>query len=372
MHPEGEVGCPGPRPDAPTKSRYSLMTTSRGIDEDAVTSWLVERVDALDLPLTFSMIAGGRSNLTFRIQDTRDRGWVLRRPPLHGVLPSAHDMQREHRIISSLWASPVPVPRAVGYEPDTAIIGAPFYVMDYIEGRVVRDAEDARALDADRRRRAGSSLIDVLVALHELDPDGVGLGDLGKKEDYLARQLHRWHGQLKKGQEQGHRKVPILDEVHAQLVRSIPPQHETAIVHGDYRIDNVILGSRGEVVAVLDWELCTLGDPLADVGLLAVYWSDPHDDVIPLASAPTTVEGFLRRNEIIDLYAIQSGRDLSDLDYYIAFAFWKLAAILEGVYSRQVAGAYGTFEETSEALGANVERLGDVALHRLAASRRST
>lgn len=340
------------------------MSAIEGIDRHAIMSWLAARVDALEPPLTFTLIEGGRSNLTYRVEDVGGRRWVLRRPPLQGVLPSAHDMAREHRIISSLWGSPVPVPRTIGYEPDRSVTGAPFYVMDLVEGRVIRDAQAASTqLARAERGTVADSLVDVLVALHTIEPDEVGLGDLGRKENYLARQLRRWHGQLTKSQESGGREVRVLDEAHERLTGNIPPQEAVAIVHGDYRLDNVIVGSEAQVVAVLDWELCTLGDPLADVGLLAVYWSDPDDDTIPLVSAPTALEGFPRREEVIARYGERSGRDLSRLDYYVAFAFWKLAVILEGVHTRFVAGAYGQGGDGSwELLGDNVERLGEAAL----------
>lgn len=318
------------------------MTAPEGIDERNVTAWFEGHVDEVTPPLTFDVVEGGRSNLTFVVSDTDGRHWVLRRPPLRGVLPSAHDMGREHRIISSLWDSDVPVPGTVGYEPNAEITGAEFYVMEHVDGNVVRDASVAQAaLTEDQRRRATEDLVDVLVSLHAVDPDEVGLGDLAKREDYIARQLHRWHGQLVKGREHGAREIPALDEVHERLAGAIPEQQGATIVHGDYRLDNVILGPEGDVRAVLDWELCTLGDPLADAGLLAVYWADPGDETIPLISAPTVVEGFPRREEVLTRYAQRSGRDLSELDYYVAFAYWKIAIILEGVYSRFASGAYG-------------------------------
>lgn len=316
-----------------------------GVDLEGVTDWLAERVGAVSPPLDVAVIEGGRSNLTFTVTDTAGRQWVLRRPPLHSVLPSAHDMRREHRIISALVDSDVPVPATIGYEPDASVTGAEFFVMDFVEGPVARDASTAeRALDTKQRRRAGEDLVDVLVALHGVDPDAVGLGDLGKKSDYIARQLHRWSGQLDKSRT---RELPELDQVHDRLAADVPEQGPAVVVHGDYRLDNLILSPEGGVRAVLDWELTTLGDPLADVGMLAVYWADPGDVPIPVISAPTVVDGFPRRGEIIERYANRSGRDLSQLDYYVAFAYWKIAIILEGVYSRFASGAYGETDETS-------------------------
>ncbi|MBW3659505.1 MAG: phosphotransferase family protein [Actinobacteria bacterium] len=320
-----------------------MAEAAEGIDVDGVTAWLGERVAALDPPLSFDVIEGGRSNLTYRVTDAEGRRFILRRPPLHGVLESAHDMGREHRIISALETTDVPVPRTIGFEPDEDVTGAPFYAMEFVAGPVIRDAAAAEdELDVDARRAAAFSLVDTLVALHAVDPDDVGLGDLARKEDYIARQLKRWHGQYRKGRT---RDLPAIDGVHERLVASIPAQGRAAIVHGDYRLDNVIVSEAGEVRAVLDWELCTLGDPLADLGLLMVYWSEPDDDLVPLQSAPTVVDGFPSRQELAERYAARSGRDISELDYYTAFGLWKLAVILEGVYGRYRSGAYGDVPE---------------------------
>jgi aminoglycoside phosphotransferase (APT) family kinase protein len=315
-----------------------------GIDVAAVTDWLRARVPELTAPLSFEVIQGGRSNLTYHVRDTEGRRWVLRRPPLHGVLESAHDMGREHRIISALGPTDVPVPATIGFEPDDTVTGAPFYVMAHVAGPVVRDADAARAvLDESGRRRSGESLVDTLVGLHTVDPDAVGLGDLARKEAYIARQLKRWHGQLAKGRT---RDLPQLDDVHDRLAADVPDQGPATIVHGDYRLDNVILSEEGDVRAVLDWELCTLGDPLADLGLLTVYWSEPGDEMTPLLAAPTTVPGFPTRRDLAERYAAASGRDISQLDYYAAFGYWKLAIILEGVYGRFRSGAYGDVPES--------------------------
>jgi aminoglycoside phosphotransferase (APT) family kinase protein len=351
-HEEGPVG--------PTHEEEPVGPTHEGVDRAAVTDWLAARVERIDPPLVFELVTGGRSNLTFTVRDRAGRSWVLRRPPLHSVLPSAHDMGREHTVMSALGPTPVPVPRTIGYEPDADIIGAEFYVMEHVEGTVVRDLETAqRALDEQQRRRASEHLVDVLVGLHQVEPDAVGLADFGRKEGYIERQLGRWHGQLQKGAE---REVPVLDEVHERLSAAVPEQGPATIVHGDYRLDNVILADDASVRAVLDWELCTLGDPLADVGLLAVYWSDPGDEMIPLLSAPTTAEGFLRRGEVVARYGERSGRDLGELDYYVAFAYWKLAIILEGVYTRYTKGAYGDVDDADVAAFADlVIRLGERA-----------
>ncbi|MGH3441068.1 MAG: phosphotransferase family protein [Nitriliruptorales bacterium] len=313
-----------------------------GIDREGVTGWLAERTE-VSPPLAFGVVEGGRSNLTFVVTDQEGRRWVLRRPPLHSVLPSAHDMSREHTVMSALRASHVPVPTMLGYEDDESVTGAEFYVMDFVPGEVIRDRDAAESvLGPEARRAVSEQLVDVLARLHAVDPDAVGLSEFGRKDGYVARQLRRWHGQLEQGSE---REIPLLDEVYERLAAEIPEQGPATIVHGDYRLDNVIVTKDGEIKAVLDWELCTLGDPLADVGLLSVYWSDPGDTTIPLLSAPTAIDGFARRAEVVARYGERSGRDLSQLGYYVAFAFWKLAIILDGVYTRFAKGAYGDLED---------------------------
>lgn len=334
------------------------MAAVDGIEVAAVTAWLEARAGVTP-PVRFEVVQGGRSNLTYTVTDADGERLILRRPPLHGVLQSAHDMGREHRIISALADTDVPVPATVGYETDEAVTGAPFYVMRFVDGAVVRDSAAARDLDAQVRAAASDDLVDVLVRLHEVDVDAVGLGDLARREDYLGRQLRRWHGQLQQG---ATRELPVLDEVHARLVADIPEQGPATIVHGDYRLDNLILDpATGRVQAVLDWELTTLGDPLADLGLLLVYWAEPGDDVLPLLDSPTTVEGFLTREQIASRYAEASGRDITQLDYYVAFGYWKLACILEGVYGRFASGAYGQTDDSFQAFGDMVVALGERA-----------
>jgi aminoglycoside phosphotransferase (APT) family kinase protein len=325
------------------------------IDRARVTEWFESHVAEITPPLDFDLIAGGHSNLTFTVTDAAGRRWVLRRPPLGHVLATAHDMGREHRIISALGPTSVPVPPVVGLCTDDEVNGAPFYVMGFVDGHVVRDATTARAvLDEDARRRAGDSIADVLAAIHAVDPDEVGLGDLGRKEGYIARQLKRWYTQFEQSKT---REIPLVDEVHHFLSERIPEQGPPAIVHGDYRLDNCMLDPNGAVRAVLDWELCTLGDPLADVGLLLVYWNEPGDDRSALLGAPTTAEGFPSRQQLVDRYATTSGRDVGDVDFYVAFGYWKLACILEGVYARYVGGAMGHQATQFEGFAAQVVAL---------------
>ena len=313
-----------------------------GIDPEGVGTWFATHVPGATPPLDFELIAGGRSNLTFSVTDRAGRRWVLRRPPTGHLLPTAHDMGREHRIISALGPAGVPVPRAVAYCDDPAVTGAGFYVMDFVEGHILRAEGDAAAVfDPAGRRRVSEELVDTLAALHALDPDAVGLGDLGRRDGYLARQLRRWYSQYCANRDdQAGPDVAEVDSVHDHLSAHLPEQGPAGIVHGDYRLDNTVIAPDGSVAAVLDWELCTLGDVLADLGQLLVYWADPGDEAV-LTHTATTDGGFLTRAEVAERYAAVSGRSLEQIDFYIAFASWKLACILEGVYVRYVQGAMG-------------------------------
>jgi aminoglycoside phosphotransferase (APT) family kinase protein len=318
----------------------------QGIDGPKVTAWLEANVPGARGPFSFELIAGGHSNLTYRVTGTDGRPMVLRRPPLGNVLPSAHDMGREHTIISALQPTPVPVAPALGYTDDPEVNGAPFYVMGFVDGLVLRDlAAVEAALPEEHRPATARSVVDTLAAIHDVDPVAVGLGGLGRHEGYIARQLKRWHGQWTASKT---RERPAVDEVHQALAAHIPEQQKVAIVHGDYRLDNCMVSPAGEVVAVLDWEICTLGDPLADLGLLLVYWTGPDDEPSAWVGPATTAPGFPNRDTLVARYAEVSGRDLSQLEFYTAFGFWKLACILEGVYARYLAGAMGTGRDPGE------------------------
>jgi aminoglycoside phosphotransferase (APT) family kinase protein len=332
-----------------------------GIDRAGVTAWFARHVAGVEPPLEVERISGGRSNLTYAVRDARGRRWVLRRPPLSGVLPSAHDMAREHRIIAALAATPVPVPPALGLCTDESVTGAPFYVMAFVDGVVPRDEASVRAgLGEAARARAADAMVDALVAIHALEPAAVGLGDLGRPGSYIERQLARWRRQWEQSRT---RELPEVDETHRRLAARVPAQQgPSRLVHGDYRLDNLILSPAGEVLAVIDWELATLGDPLADVGLLWVYWNEPGDERHPLGAAPTALPGFPSRRELAERYASRSGRDLSELGFYVAFGYWKLAVILEGVYARSRAGAYGSQDPAADELAGVVAWLARSAL----------
>src|SRR5260221_3959150 len=267
--PRREYACAAMGDEA-TGSGDGSATAPDGIDPNGVEAWFALNVPSASPPLTFERISGGHSNLTYRVSDAGGHRWALRRPPLGRRLGSAHDMAREHKVVSALGPTEVPVAPVVGLCEDETVNGAPFYVMEFVEGPILRGLAEAEAFPAEDERRAiGERVADTLVAIHAIDPDAVGLGDLGRKEDYVARQLHRWQGQWEKSKT---RELPAIDSVHDRLAGRIPSQGPATIVHGDYRLDNMILTSAGEAAAVAAWQLFTLGNPLAHAGLLTAYW----------------------------------------------------------------------------------------------------
>jgi aminoglycoside phosphotransferase (APT) family kinase protein len=345
--------------DEATGTADGIAEAPEGIDRAGVEGWFAEHVPGARAPLRFERISGGHSNLTYGVRDAAGGRWALRRPPLGKRLGSAHDMGREFRVVSALAPTPVPVAPVVGFCEDESVNGAPFYVMEFVEGPVLRGLAEADAFPEEGDRRAiGERVVDTLVEIHAVDPDAAGLGDLGRKRDYVARQLRRWQGQWEKSKT---RELAAIDAVHERLSARIPEQGPATIVHGDYRLDNMILTPGGEVAAVVDWELCTLGDPLADVGLLMVYWPEPGDETIALGRPATLAPGFPDRAELRARYAERSGRDLSDLGFFVALGYWKLAIILEGVYARYAAGQYGNVDPGIEEFARLVERLADAA-----------
>ena len=349
--------------DAAPNTFDSAPLEVEGIDRVPVTDWLSAHVAGSVAPFAFDLIAGGRSNLTYRVTDAAGHAYALRRPPVSHVLATAHDMSREHTVISALQSSEVPVPRTLGLCTDTEVNGAPFYVMSFVEGHILRDeAASARVSEA-VRARASDSLVDTLARLHAVDVDAVGLGAFARKEGYIARQLKRWHGQFEKSTLEGEPGPAVIDRAWEVLSSKIPEQQGATIVHGDYRLDNTVLDDNGDIIAILDWEICTLGDPLADLGLLLVYWAEMDDDnQAVLGVAPTALPGFATRAQLVERYAAASGRDVSTVAYYQAFGIWKLACILQGVYVRYAGGAAAGDRSGVDQFAEGVRRLGDRAL----------
>ena len=325
------------------------MTDLPGLDLDQFAAWFGGACPGeVDGPLQGRLIAGGRSNLTYEVSDG-SKSWVVRRPPLGHVLATAHDMEREYRVITALRDTGVPVPLTYALCNDAAVIGAPFYVMSKVGGIPYRTADQLAALGPARARAIAEHMIGTLARLHSVNPAEVGLADFGRPEGFLARQVRRWKKQLDASRS---RPLAGIDELCAQLAADPPDGSPPAIVHGDYRLDNVLVDSGDKVAAVVDWEMATLGDPLTDVGLLVVYQRMDRLAEGPMASdAP----GYPSVPEVLRIYAADSGRDLSDLGFYIALASFKAAVILEGIHFRYVHGQ--TVGEGFEQIGTLVEPL---------------
>jgi aminoglycoside phosphotransferase (APT) family kinase protein len=327
--------------DDPTAQRLESITTGA---EPAVVGPLLADVlhDPRWATCDVALISGGKSNLTYRVAS--DAGEVvLRRPPLGHILPTAHDMVREHRVLAALEASAVPVPRVLHLGGADGPLGAPFYVMERVVGHVCRNGLPQGYADTPAQRAAiGAALVDVLADLHAIEPAAVGLAEFGRPAGFMERQLRRWSQQWEASKAQDD---PGLDELRDTLVRTRPEQRAAAIVHGDYRLDNTVLHptQAGRIVAVLDWEMSTLGDPLADLGALLAYWSQTGDDGARAAARivpPVTAgEGFPTRAQVVARYAERTGFDVSDIDWYQAFAFFKLAVVCQGIAARAAGGA---------------------------------
>ncbi|GGK17896.1 acyl-CoA dehydrogenase [Streptomyces camponoticapitis] len=305
-----------------------------------------ERPGLVGGPLSARLIEGGRSNLTYLVTDGAHE-WVVRRPPLGHVLATAHDMKREFRVISALHPTAVPVPEPLLLCEDPDVLGAPFYLMEYVAGTPYRTAEQLAPLGPERTRTAVLGLVDTLVELHAVDPGAVGLADFGRPEGFLDRQLRRWAKQLDASR---NRDLPGIDELHAALGRSMPGSPAPTVVHGDYRLDNVLLGDDDRIKAVLDWEMSTLGDPLTDLGLLVMY-SAPLEITGSPISTTAGAAGHPAPAELVERYAAGSGRDTSAIAWYTAFAWFKLAVILEGIHYRYTLGS---------TVGGGFERIGDL------------
>ena len=309
---------------------------AEGLDARALADFLANAGIEQAGPLEATLISGGKSNLTFRVTDGEHR-WVLRRPPLGQILPGAHDVGREHRVMAALAGSGVPVPKMTAACADDSVLGAPFYLMTEVSGEVLRTREQVAALSSDRRRDLGRSLVTTLADLHDVDPGSVGLQDLGRPDGYLERQVARWQRQYQRIKV---RDLPGLERVGDVLERRIPDSGPAAIVHGDYRLDNVIVNSVEDpaIVAVLDWEMATLGDPLADLASLLVFWDEPGQAFNPITSGLMAFGGFPSTDEVVVQYAERRDLQLDDMDWYLTFARFRLAVILEQIHARHLRG----------------------------------
>ena len=337
------------------------MSALPGVDLSALAGWFdAELPGQRQGDLHGAVIAGGRSNLTYRITDGVTT-WALRRPPLAHVLPTAHDMGREFRVISALRPTDVPVPDAVALCSDESVLGAPFYLMGFVDGVVLDQPAVLAKITPDQAGEACALLMRTLVALHGVDPQSVGLADFGRPDGFLARQVRRWHKQWEASETQPRPELPATVE---RLVATMPEQSAPAIVHGDYRLTNVMFDPSFErIAAVVDWEMATLGDPLADVGLHVVYQDLAQDSdlVMPLMSP---ADGFLTAQQMVDIYAAESARDLTELRWYVALGYFKLAVVSEGIHARYLAGK--TVGEGFEQFGERVPMLLQAALAELA------
>ncbi|MEO6794025.1 MAG: phosphotransferase family protein [Mycobacterium sp.] len=329
-----------------------------GIDEQRITAWFGDHVAGAVPPLSFDLVLGGRSNLTYIVGDRAGNRWVLRRPPIGNVLPSAHNVLREWSILSRLQNTAVPVPPVVGHSPDRQITGADFYVMEFVDGVIPNSDEDAAAIND--RAQASRNMVDTLAQIHRVDCRTAEFDDFRRPGGYLERQLRRWIRQL----DVSGSTNSSLREVHSMLAHDVPPERWTGLVHGDFRPGNLIFGADGTVRAVLDWELCAIGDTLADLGWLAAVWSSRE----VIGWAPEPEHGFLSVEEGIDRYQAITGRDVSDIGYYHAFALWRLGCIADGVYARYRGGAMGGHNVDLEELSRRPSMLAELSRQLLRSS----
>ncbi|WP_229480071.1 phosphotransferase family protein [Mycolicibacterium mageritense] len=328
------------------------MTSLEGLDLTALDRHLRAEGIARSGELRAELISGGRSNLTFRVYDDASK-WVLRRPPLHGLTPSAHDMAREYRVVAALADTPVPVARAVTMSNDDSVLGAPFQMVENVEGQVVRSAAELAAMGNESVVSSSvDALIKVLSDLHAVDPEAVGLGDFGKPAGYLERQVRRWGSQWDLVRLPDDPRDADVKRLHQALAEAVPAQSRNSIVHGDYRIDNTILDAQDptKVLAVLDWELSTLGDPLSDAALMCVY-RDPMFNLILSMEAAWSSPLMPSADELANRYAVQSGHELAHWDFYMALAYFKAAIIAAGIDFRH---RQGSAAEGSSSVGAAV------------------
>ncbi len=331
-----------------------------GVDLGRLTAWLDDAKPGLRAgELRGEVVAGGKSNLTYRITDGTTT-WALRRPPLAHVLPTAHDMVREFRVVNALAPTDVAVPTAIALCDDTDVLGAPFYLMGFVDGVVLDKPDVLAALSTEDAGRSCRLLVDSLVALHDVDPASVGLEDFGRPDGFLERQVRRWHKQWQASET---RPLEVLGQVVERLAATVPEQSPSGIVHGDYRLTNVMFDHDiARIAAVVDWEMATLGDPLTDVGLLVVYQDLSATQALVMPEM-TPERGFLTSDAMVERYAAASSRDLGRFDWYVGLGYFKLAVVAEGIHHRYLAGK--TVGEGFDHFGPAVPSLLELALERL-------
>jgi aminoglycoside phosphotransferase (APT) family kinase protein len=312
------------------------MTASVGLHPATAEPWILGLDLGAQAPLRFTHVGNGKSNVTCLVEDAGGARWVLRRPPVGPLLATAHDVAREHRVLSALGPTDVPTPAVLGFTDDPAVTDAPLLLMEFVDGIVLDHAEDAEQLGPLARAHLSHSLARALARVHAVDLRATGLADLASHKPYAARQLTRWRRQW----EASHtREWPAVEKLADRLAAAMPDQHELTLVHGDFHLLNVIASTDGdEIRAILDWELCTLGEPVADLGGLLAYWprvGDVAEWTFPVRPLP----GFAAPAELAELYAAVTGRDLNALPFWHALGLWKVAIICEGVRRRALEDA---------------------------------
>lgn len=330
--------------------------TAEGYDIPAVEAWVKANVESLTPPFSWTRLEGGHSNLTYRIKDQNGKEAVIRRPPQGVLLPKAHDMSREWSLISALGPTPVPVPEAIGFCESPDVTGAWFYIMGLIDGRPLYTREETEAwIPLEKREAMAFNMVDVLAELHSLDPDEIGLGDLGKKDSYVGRQLKTWYRSWEASVEPAQMDDPRAHALRDFFLENLPDQGKARVVHGDYALHNVLFGPDSRVAAVVDWEISTLGDPLADLAYFLNVWPETEAErALNLGGAGAP--GFPPRSALAARYGERTGRNLDYLDYYVGFNRWKSAAIVHGVYARYMAGQKSTEGVDMDALKEQILR----------------
>jgi aminoglycoside phosphotransferase (APT) family kinase protein len=311
------------------------------LDWAKLQSYLRGKLPGAEKPLEVKQFRGGHSNLTYLMRFGGDQEWVMRRPPFGPLPVGGHDMAREYKVLSRLWKVFKPAPRAMLFCDDTSIVGAPFFVMERRNGIVIKNRTPfPKELPTDPAslRRLSEGFIDAAADLHGVDYKAIGLEDLGKPEGFLARQINGW---MKRWEAAKTREVPLMEKLGAWFVEHLPPPQSPTVIHNDFYLHNIMLDAKdpGNVVGVFDWEMSTLGDPLVDVGIALNYWRDKTDPPeLLMGETPTLMPGFLTRDQLVERYAKRTGRDLSHIAFYWAWAHWKNATVIEQIYVRYVRG----------------------------------